>query len=118
VPWTIPTTVTGLTRSPDIAAVVQEIVDQPDWQPGNDLSILVAATEASTQFVDWQAYDFRPANAAALIVSYQEQAAPTPTATPSPTASPTATPTPTPTATPTPDVSPRVLFLPLWLNRH
>jgi photosystem II stability/assembly factor-like uncharacterized protein len=118
VPWTISTTVTGLTRSPDIAAVVQEIVDQPDWQPGNDLSILVAATEASTQFVDWQAYDFRPANAAALIVSYQEQAAPTPTATPSPTASPTATPTPTPTATPTPDVSPRVLFLPLWLNRH
>jgi photosystem II stability/assembly factor-like uncharacterized protein len=102
VPWTIPTTVTGPTDSPDISAIVQEIVGQENWQAGNNLAILVDATGASTQYVDWQAYDFRPANAAALIVSYRWLPTPTvtPSATQTPTASRTATPTGTPSATP------------------
>jgi hypothetical protein len=106
VPWTIPATVTGRTTSPDIAAIVEEIVAQPDWRPGNNLAILVGATGASTQFVDWQAYDFRPANAAVLIVSYQQQATATPSATPSPTATRTPTMTASPTATRTATASP------------
>lgn len=116
VPWTIPTTVTGRTTSPDIAAIIEEIVTQPDWRPGNNLAILVDATVASTQFVDWQAYDFRPANAAVLVVSYRQRAAPTPSATPSPTA--THTPTPTVTATSTVTPTPRrVIYLPLVVRR-
>ena len=106
VPWTIPATVTDLTSSPDISSIVQEIVSQEDWRPGNNLAILVDATGASTQFVDWQAYDFRPANAAKLIVNYQWQATATPLATSSPTASSTATRTPTPTATATATTTP------------
>ncbi len=110
--WTIPTMVTGPTTSPDISAVVQEIVAQEDWRPGNNLALLVDATGASTQFVDWQAYDFRPVSAAALIISYRWQPSPTPTntLTPTPSATPTATAsvTPTFTATATPTTTPIV----------
>ncbi len=102
VPWTITTNVTQTTESPDITAVVQEIVDQDDWQPGNNLAILVDAAPGNQQYVDWRAYDFVPADAAVLSVSYRVLATPTPTPTPSPTNTVTPTPTPSPTNTMTP----------------
>jgi hypothetical protein len=104
VAWTIDAAVTGVVDSPDIVVVVQEIVGQPGWQAGNNLAIFVDATASSAQYVDWTAYDyqFEPALAAQLIVSYQSRptATPTATSTPSPTPTATWTPTRTPTATP------------------
>jgi hypothetical protein len=81
---------------------VQEIVNQDDWQPGNNLAILVDAAPGNQQYVDWRAYDFVPADAAVLSVSYRVLATPTPTPTPSPTNTVTPTPTPSPTNTMTP----------------
>lgn len=109
VPWTINTTVAELTESPDISAIVQEIVGLSDWQPGNNLAILIDPAAGGQQFVNWQTFDGSPANAAELVVSYGVQATATPTPTSSPTATPTATLTltitPTTTATPRPTVT-------------
>ncbi len=74
VSWTIPGTASGATSSPDISAVIQEVVNLPGWQPGKAVAILASATGASQQFVDWRAYDFEPANAARLIVHYEPSA--------------------------------------------
>ncbi len=93
---------TGPTDSPDISAVVQEIVGLGDWRSGNDLAIFMDPTGGSQQFVDWDAYDYQPTLAARLIVSYEWRATSTPTA--------TATLSPTPTRTATP---PR--RVPIWL---
>ncbi len=110
VPWTIAnwTYITYPTESPDLAGIVQEIVGQADWRPGNNLALLINPAGGDLP-LDWWAYDNSPTKAAQLSLSYQMPAAtstPTPTATPTvtptPTATPTATPTDTPTATPTP----------------
>ncbi len=118
--WTIIGTVSGATESPDLAAVVQEVVGQPGWQAGNNLALLISPALQGQQFVDWQAYDFSPANAAQLTISYElppATATPTPTtmATPSGTPTPTSTPTATPTTTPTPTptATPEVLWQPM-----
>ncbi|MDW8318228.1 MAG: YCF48-related protein [Anaerolineae bacterium] len=110
VPWTLTTTVTGPAESPDIAAVVQEIVDQPGWRPGNSLTIFLDPAAGGAHYVDWMAFDyqFTPALAAELQVSYTTSTGPTPTPTP------TASPTPTPTATATPAAERR--YLPLILR--
>jgi hypothetical protein len=116
VPWIIGGVVTGAADAPDLALIIEEIVSQADWQPGNNLALLVSALPAEWQwqFVDWQAYDFSPANAAQLSISYRiaETATPTPTVTA--TATPTATPSPTATPTPRPE---RGTYLPLVLGR-
>ena len=72
-----------MVESPDISAVVQEIVALNDWRAGNNLSILIDAGQGGQQFVNWWSYDGKPSVAAELVVSYQ--AGDTPTATPSPT---------------------------------
>ena len=49
--WTINhtwTTIGRLRDSADISAVVQEIVDRPDWQSGNALAILISGTGRRT----------------------------------------------------------------------
>ncbi len=101
-PWTITSLVTGTVESPDIAAIVQEIVGQAGWRAGNHLALLIGPVLTGQQTVDWMAYDFSPANAAQLTPRYEM---PTPTSTPTPTTTATATATetltPTPTATPT-----------------
>ena len=106
--WTLNATATGPTNSPDIGPVIQEIVGQSDWSAGNNLALLINAISTTLQYVDWQAYDYSPANAARLSVSYQAQPTATPTATGASTeaSTPTATGTPTSTATPTPTAPP------------
>jgi hypothetical protein len=129
VPWTITTTLAGSVTSPDISALVQEIVAQPEWQPGNDIAILIDPTAASRRYVDWRAFDLSPGQAAQLALNYTTAtgptntptatATPTLTATPTPTftATATATPTRTPTTTPTRPVTSLRVFLPLILRR-
>jgi hypothetical protein len=87
---------TGTVTSPDLGGIVQEIVGQGGWQSGNNLALVISPMLAGQQFMDWQAYDFSPANAARLTISYE-----TPPATAAPTATATATASSTPTATPT-----------------
>lgn len=135
VPWTLEATPTTPAESPDLAAIVQEIVDQPDWRPGNSLTIFLDAAGGGAHYVDWMAFDyeFTPAQAAELLVSYAAPTEPTPTATPTatptptPTSVPTDTPTPSPTTTatatptpsPTPTAAPAVgCYLPLILRSH
>jgi photosystem II stability/assembly factor-like uncharacterized protein len=101
VPWTLTANpVSGVTDSPAISPIIQEIVGLADWRPGNNLAIFMDATGASQQLIDWSAFDSQPALSARLIVSYELLASPTPT--PTRTASPTATATPSRTSTPTP----------------
>ena len=107
--WAINNTGSLTAESTNLAGVVQEIVGQRGWQPGNDLALLIRPGSAGTKFVDWQSFDFSAANAAQLTIRYETLAATdTPTATPTLTATPTATPTltPTPTATATDTPSP------------
>ncbi len=133
VPWTINSTLAGAVTSPDIAALIEEIVAQPDWQPGNDIAILIDPTAASRRYISWRAFDLSPGQAARLTLNYgpatgptntptaSQTATPTPTVTATPTATftptATATPTRTPTATPTRPATTRRMFLPLILRR-
>lgn len=112
VPWRIEGNVTSGASSPDISSVISEIVSQTEWQPGNNLAILIQ-TDQSRHYIDWQAYEYLPANAARLLVTYQVVATPTPT--PTATATPTRAITPTRTRTPTPTRTRRAQggFLPL-----
>ncbi|MFQ5812824.1 MAG: carboxypeptidase regulatory-like domain-containing protein [Anaerolineae bacterium] len=90
-------------ESPDVASVVQEVVDRPGWEAGQALSIIVRDDGSdSGQRRRVYAYDSDPANAAQLVVSYRPPSSGTPTPTPTSTATPTpGTPTPTPTPTST-----------------
>jgi photosystem II stability/assembly factor-like uncharacterized protein len=125
VPWSITGALAGSVTSPDIAALIQEIVAQPDWQPGNDIAILIDPTANSRRYISWRAFDLSPGQAARLALSYTTTgptATQTPTATATPTATftptATATPTRTPTMTPTSPATSRLVFLPLVLRRR
>ena len=94
--------------TPQLAPLVQEIVNRGDWSAGNALAIIIK-NDSSTghrrviakeraDSDDWP--NLFPAR---LVVSYEGGL---PTATPSPTPTPTNTPSPTPTATPTPTNTP------------
>jgi photosystem II stability/assembly factor-like uncharacterized protein len=129
VPWTITTTLAGSVTSPDISALLAEIVAQPEWQPGNDIAILLDHTATSRRYISWRAFDLSPGQAVRLTLNYTTSAGPTntPTATPTPTVTATltatftptvtATPTRTPTVTPTRPATSRRVFLPLILRR-
>ncbi|HHB89717.1 MAG TPA: hypothetical protein ENK60_00230 [Anaerolineae bacterium] len=99
VAWTISQPPPNLSwfESPDITSVVQEVVDQPGWQAGNALVILLASTEENEadHYLDALSYDFRPEFAPQLEIIYVSS-------TPVPTSTPTVTPTPTITPTPEP----------------
>jgi hypothetical protein len=84
-------------ESPDIAAVIQEIVARPGWQDGNALAIILqnAANNEQNHYLDVQSYDFNPGIAPKLEIVYE-------THVPIPTSTPTVTPTPTITPTPEP----------------
>ncbi len=73
VPWTLNATATGATVSPDVAAIVEEIVAQPDWKPGNNLAILVDPAPGGQQYVNWKAYDLSAGEAAELVIAYRPQ---------------------------------------------
>ena len=43
---------TELQRTPDLAAVVNQIIDQPGWAQGNPMVILVTGTSTSRLIAD------------------------------------------------------------------
>lgn len=104
VAWTIQGNIAGVADSPDISAVIEEIVAQSGWRPGNNLAVLIDYVGPSGEYIDWYAYDSNPGKSVQLLVSYTS--APTSTPTPTPTRTPRNTPTPTPTATVTPTPRP------------
>ncbi|MEZ4869909.1 MAG: right-handed parallel beta-helix repeat-containing protein [Caldilineaceae bacterium] len=79
-------------QTPDLASVVQEIVDRAGWQRGNALAFIISGTGQRTA----EAYDGDPVHAPRLLVEYLE-------------ALPTPTPTPTATVTPAPTLEPQAL---------
>jgi hypothetical protein len=59
-------------RSPELAAVVQEIVDRPDWSSGSALTLIISALdEASVRVAE--SFDGDPAGAPLLHVEYTPQ---------------------------------------------
>ncbi len=116
VAWELAGPAYGWVSSPDIAAIVQEIVDGPGWWPGNNLAIFV--DPQSGAYTTWLAFDAEPQFAARLVVSYE---LPQPPASATPTATATAAPSETPTATPQPSETPTQagsmrIYLPLIVN--
>jgi uncharacterized protein YjiK len=97
--WTTANEVGPNQQTPNLAAVIQEIVNRPGWAGGNSLVIIITGTGHRTA----RAYDGEPGGAPLLHVEYGPTASNTPTATATPTSTPTPTltPTPTPTATAT-----------------
>lgn len=92
----------------EMKTVVQEVINRSDWQPGNNLSVLLKGTGASWGRKFVQSYDQDPSNAPKLSITYTSgivDNTPTPTTTSIPTATPvppTVTNTPIPTDTPIP----------------
>ena len=82
---------------PDLASVVDEIVNLPDWSSDNSLVLLLIAAGNNSEYSDISPQSER-------LHIYYVPAGHVPTATPTMTASPTCTPTQTeiPTLTPTP----------------
>lgn len=79
VSWTPPTWTTigeagANQQTPNISAVIQEIVSQSTWSSGNALSLIITGTGRRVA----EAYDGLPSGAAELVVMYQT-GAPTPT---------------------------------------
>ncbi len=65
--WTPTSWTTGLDyNSPNIASVIQEIVNQGTWASGNALAIIITGTGHRAS----QAYDSDPSKAAQLVVTY------------------------------------------------
>lgn len=54
-------------RTPNLASVVQEIVNRPGWQPGNAVVILITGTGRRTA----EAYDGAPTAAPLLYIEYR-----------------------------------------------
>ncbi len=95
--------------TPNLSAVVQEIVSQPDWAAGNSLALIISGLDGKRVAA---AFEGDAAGAALLHIEYtivlvspfQPLMPPTFTATPAPSSTPTAAPseTPSPTETPAP----------------
>ena len=66
VPWTLIGEAGANQRTPDLSAVIQEIVNRPGWASGNALAIIVTGTGHRTA----RAWDSKPAGAALLHVEY------------------------------------------------
>ena len=67
VPWTIVNEAGPNQRTPDLASIVQEIVNRPGWGYGNAMVFVITGTGCRTA----SAYDHSPAVAAKLTVNYQ-----------------------------------------------
>jgi hypothetical protein len=87
-----------LYQTPNLAPIVQEVINRPNWASGNNFVVVVAGQPQSKRVAF--AWNGEPDYAPLLFVEYHIPT-PTPTATNTPTNTPTHTPTNTPTATPT-----------------
>jgi hypothetical protein len=61
--------------SPDIAGIIQEIVDQPGWQPGNAMAILYMCElgkDTNVAYKSFNSFDYDPALAPRLVITYTQ----------------------------------------------
>jgi hypothetical protein len=65
-PWTLVSDAGVNQRTPDLSAVVQEIVGRPGWANGNALALIITGTGHRTA----RAYDGKPAAAPRLHLEY------------------------------------------------
>ncbi|MBN1675324.1 MAG: right-handed parallel beta-helix repeat-containing protein [Kiritimatiellae bacterium] len=65
--WTTPGTAGNAQRTPDLAAIVQEIVDRPGWQRGNALVLLIRGSGRRVAV----SYDGNRARSATLQITYR-----------------------------------------------
>lgn len=56
--------------APDIAALVQEVIDRPGWVSGNALSVIIQSAGDAARDLALQAWDTNPAQAAKLTIDY------------------------------------------------
>lgn len=63
-------TASAFNVSPDISAVIQEIVNQGGWSIGNALTIILGNSENVTLAASFEAYDGSPSEAAQLTIDY------------------------------------------------
>ncbi len=94
----------------DVAAIVQEIVNQPGWQSGNSLALIMNGTGGAWGSKHATTYEMSAAEAARLVITYEAGAGPAQLAAPpapavkQQPADPVATPEPTEaTVEPTPE---------------
>ncbi len=95
VAWTLDSPPANLDwfESPDMAPVIQEIVNRPDWASDHALNVFLAAASGNelNHYLDVMSYDWAPQFAPTLMIRFEDSGV-----------QPTATPTSTPTATPEP----------------
>jgi uncharacterized protein YjiK len=94
-PWMVEGQAAADQRTPNLATIIQEIVNRTGWTAGNSIVIIIGGTGTRTA----EAYDSFPVAAPLLHIEYIVPPENTPTPTPSKT--PTLTPSPTNTSTPT-----------------
>jgi hypothetical protein len=68
--WTAVGAAGAAERTPDLAALLQEIVDRPGWAPGNALALLVTGTGTRTA----ESFDGLASAAPLLRVEYRIEA--------------------------------------------
>jgi len=68
--WTATGTGSGFQSSPNIATVVQEVIDRTGWTSGNALVILVDGTSEGKKRFQARAYDGNTTQAAKLNITY------------------------------------------------
>lgn len=98
--WTIPATdhwELGMTRrTPDLAALVQEIVSRPDWQPYHGIAFIFNTVSSASgqhrRVIGYERPVWYPGSeyAARLVIRYAGAIPPTPVPTPTPTPGPCA----------------------------
>ena len=66
--WTTQGAAAAAERTPDLTAIIQEIIDQPGWQQGNGLVLIITGRGEREAW----AYDGSPAMAPVLYVEYTQ----------------------------------------------
>ena len=96
-PWLIVGQTGSAQRTPNLVAVIQEIVNRPGWVSSNSLVLIITGTGQRVA----KSYEATPIGTAAPLLHVEYNTTPPPTNTPTATATNTPLPTDTPTATPT-----------------
>lgn len=68
VQWWVHNPVQGWQDSPDIAKVIQPVINRPDWQKGNRLNLIFSGGRGAS---DWISFEEDPQRAFQLVVEWQ-----------------------------------------------
>jgi hypothetical protein len=76
VPWTSTAGGTGYRQPPDIAAVLQEIVDQDEWVEDNYFAIIIRGNSTTSSPLRINAYEAGMSTRPYIVIEYTTSAAP------------------------------------------